>query len=744
MPKIPIKKETFNESQNVGRDSASEEKGLQPFIFHGVDLTKRVDSGSGGNQAVGECPFCGKSDKFYVNCESGQWQCFSCALKGNIPSFLSQLWETSRGDGEEFSDLKTDRGLLRVETLQEWGVKKSLITGEWLVPGYNHDKKLIQLYVYREIGGHKRLIPTKGLSHAIHGVNLYDSKKPTLYVTEGAWDGMILWETLKLAKTKNANVLAVPSANVFRESWLPLLKGKIVCLMYDSDHPRKREDGKTVAPVGFSAVKNLTGMLMTSDSKPKEVRYLKWGENGYDPDNPSGYDVRDYLKALKGPVERVLGLSPLLRKIEIAPGQWVESFLQKRSKEVKSLTPLECTSWSVLVDAWKEALEWIEGLDRGLSVMLASIASVRMPGDQLWVKIISPAASGKTTLCMALSVARKYVIKKSVIRGLYSGYQTDKEGTEDQSLLSKLRDKTLLVKDGDTLLKSPNLAQILSQLRDAYDTSSSTSYGNLMSRDYEGLRMTLILCGTESLRELDSTELGERFLDCVMMEEIDDRIEDSIGLRAIKRIIEGRAIEANGKVKDHQDESMTRAMRLTAGYVIYLRENSSRLLQSVEVSDQNISSIMGLGKFVAYMRAKPSEKGDKAATREMSTRLRVQLSRLALCLAVVLGTNKVDGEVLRRVRKVGLDTARGKTLELSKHLYRVGKKGASTAALAVWLGEPEEKIRNLLRFLRKLKVVELFTTQSGKSTYSRWRLSERIMKLYKEVMEEGDKETTNA
>jgi hypothetical protein len=729
----------------------SQEKGLQPFLFHGVDLSKRVDGGSGGNQAIGECPFCGKSDKFYVNCESGQWQCFSCALKGNVSSFLSQLLESSKGDGEGFSELRNNRGLLRLETLQEWGVKKSLVSGEWLVPGYNHDKKLTQLYVYREMGGHKRLIPTKGLPHGLHGVNLYDSKKSTVYLCEGAWDGMILWETLKLAKIKNANVLAVPSANVFRESWLPLFKGKIVCLMYDSDHPRKREDqrsqsqdGKTIAPVGFSAVKNLTGLLMTSDSKPKEVRYLKWGENGYDPDNPSGYDVREYLKALKGTVQRVLGLSPLLRKVEVAPSQWVESFLQRKSKEVKSLTPLECASWEVLVGAWKEALEWIEGLDRGLSVMLASIASVRMPGDQLWVKIISPAASGKTTLCMALSVARKYVIKKSVIRGLYSGYQTDKEGTEDQSLLSKLRDKTLLIKDGDTLLKSPNLAQILSQLRDAYDTSSSTSYGNLMSRDYEGLRMTLILCGTESLRELDSTELGERFLDCVMMEEIDDRIEDSIGLRAIKRIIEGRAIEANGRVKDHQDESMTKAMRLTAGYVTYLRENSSRLLNSVVMTEKDISSIMGLGKFVAYMRAKPSEKGDKAATREMSTRLRVQLSRLALCLSIVLGTNKVDEEVIRRVRRVGLDTARGKTLELSKHLYRVANKGASTAALAVWLGEPEEKIRNLLRFLRKLKVVELFTTQTGKSTYSRWRLSERIMKLYREVIEESDKGTTNA
>jgi hypothetical protein len=87
VPKIPIKREVANESQS-SRSKSDQEKGLQPFLFHGVDLSKRVDGGSGGNQAIGECPFCGKSDKFYVNCESGQWQCFSCALKGNVPSFL--------------------------------------------------------------------------------------------------------------------------------------------------------------------------------------------------------------------------------------------------------------------------------------------------------------------------------------------------------------------------------------------------------------------------------------------------------------------------------------------------------------------------------------------------------------------------------------------------------------------------------------------------------------------------------
>jgi len=32
-------------------------------------------------------------------------------------------------------------------------------------------------------------------------------------------------------------------------------------------------------------------------SKVSSVGYLKWGELGYDPELPSGFDVRDFLNA---------------------------------------------------------------------------------------------------------------------------------------------------------------------------------------------------------------------------------------------------------------------------------------------------------------------------------------------------------------------------------------------------------------------------------------------------------------
>jgi hypothetical protein len=300
VPKIPTMTATDNDKKAIPPVSSfSKEIGLQPFLFHGLDLSKRVSGGSGGGQAIGDCPFCAKVDKYYVNTESGQWDCKSCGLSGNVYGFLSKLWELgSNKSPHDDSELINNRGFLSVEPLIAWGVRKSVITSEWLVPGYNIDGKLIQLYRYFNNNGHMELRPTKGLSHAIHGVPLYDKKDSVVMLSEGAWDGMILWETLKEAKIKGVSVLAVPSANVFREQWLSLFSGKIVYLMYDSDKPKTLDNGVVKKPVGYEAMKKLTGIMMTSNNPPKEVRYLKWGENGYDANKPSGYDVRDFLRGL--------------------------------------------------------------------------------------------------------------------------------------------------------------------------------------------------------------------------------------------------------------------------------------------------------------------------------------------------------------------------------------------------------------------------------------------------------------
>lgn len=769
-------------------ESATVPDKLKPYQFHGVEIDYR----EGSEQAIGTCPWCSRENKFRVKVETGQWTCLVCKTGtdkggGNDRTFLRLLHERSAAatTDAQLGELRLDRRLVSIETLRRWGVVQSEMTGEWLVPGYGADGKLQQLYKYvLDRASNKKLLKaTWGLSHQLLGVGHYEPAKPIVFLCEGPWDAMALEEVLASAKdtgsglmlTSNVkaalgasvNVLAVPGCGSFHESWLGWFAGKRVYLVFDSDHPKRmcrtcqksystiehdtcplchNPSGADIEPAGYSGLQRTARLLSGAETPPAEISYLVWGESGYDPEMVSGYDVRDALTAVDGGsgspsiAERVKRYAGLRERFTIVPSEWL-AVPGSRGKDEIDCRP--CESWTELVTAWRKALKWTDGLDCALSVMLSCVTSTKAVGDQLWCKILAPPSCGKSVLCEALSVNKKYIVAKSTIRGFHSGFKSDKDGAEDNSLIAQMYGKTLVTKDGDTLLQSPNLGQILSEARDLYDSTSRTHYRNKMSKDYMGVRMTWILCGTSSLRLIDSSELGERFLDCVIMDHIDDDLEDEILWRVVNRADLAMNQEADGKLDTQHDPEMTRAMQLSGGYVTYLRENAQRLLSAVESPEAALRKCVRLGKFVAYMRARPSTRQDETAEREFAARLVSQMVRLAKCLAVVLNRKSIDAEVLRRVRKVALDTARGRTLELARYLYPLGEEGAEAKTLAHKTGHSEEKERLLLRFLRHIEAVDYFTpasavAESGKllTNRPRWRLTPRMMKLYRDVMEE--------
>jgi len=324
---------------------------------------------------------------------------------------------------------------------------------------------------------------------------------------------------------------------------------------------------------------------------------------------------------------------------------------------------------------------------------------------------------------------KEYVLAKSTLRGFHSGFGD--EG-EDNSLLAKVHGKTLVTKDGDTLLQSPNLNQILSEARDVYDTVSRSSYRNRNSRDYENVRMTWLLCGTSSLKAIDSSELGERFLDCVIMSAIDDDVEDEILLAVAAKADRNLAIEANGEAASQYDPDLGVAMRLTGGYVKYLRENAQELLAGVDFSEDRRRYVARLGKFVAYMRARPSKIQDEKAEREFAARLVEQHVRLAKCVAVVLNKTEVDNEVIRRTRKIAWDTSQGPVLTLVQTMMK-HQDGLNARSIASYVDQPDVETQKLLRFLRMLGVVEKTINPDPRLRQELWKLTGRIVRLYRDL-----------
>jgi len=437
-------------------------------------------------------------------------------------------------------------------------------------------------------------------------------------------------------------------------------------------------------------------------------------------------------------------LQRLLALVCPVPDEWLKQPTNGKSsgkcsnhQDGGEILPLPCNSYALLEGAWNDAIKWTPGLNHAMACMLASIASTNSIGDQLWIKVIGPASCGKSMLCEAITLNREHIYAKSTIRGFHSGYKSDGGGSEeDNSLITGLDGKTLVTKDGDTLLQSPNLSQILSEARDVYDGSSRTHYRNKMSKDYERLRITWILCGTSSLRALDSSELGERFLDCVIMEGIDDELEDEVLLLVAEKADLELGIKSGEDGAVLYEPKLLNAMQLTAGYVNFLKEDAANTLSTIQMGREAKYKCARLGKFVAHMRARPSLRQEEVAEREFGARLVKQLTRMAKCLALALNKPTVDEEVLRRVTKVAMDTGRGKTLALAALMYHE-VTGQSTAALSMYINSTEEKVKSLLRFLKQIGVAELYQPDPVNNIKQKpkWRLTKRMRTLYEEVIQ---------
>lgn len=308
-------------------------KTLRPYRFHGLDLQWR----SGDKQALCECPFCGREEKFTVNIETGLWRCLVCGGGtdkggGNATIFIRKLWDVSveATPMAKYQQLANEIGLLQPETLVHWGLCRSVTTFRWLVPGYTAQRAISNLY---QVGD--RLYPTPTLGHAVHGLGLFDPKLSTIYICEGYKDGMVLWETLgqtreeegKFIATSNVrisllagtNVIALPGCGSVGTpflKYLPLFAGKVVNLLFDHDHEKRTcpnghpsysavdheacpecgsTKGREVAPSGLTAMQRAANLLATSQQPPDEVNYLRWESGKFGSRLPSGFDLRDLL-----------------------------------------------------------------------------------------------------------------------------------------------------------------------------------------------------------------------------------------------------------------------------------------------------------------------------------------------------------------------------------------------------------------------------------------------------------------
>lgn len=733
---------------------------LRPYTFHGVDLTPR------GSHAVGDCPFCGK-EKFSVDIATGLWRCFVCgtgtkAGGGNALVFVRLLYDLASGGnvGDSkagsagFLDAVSADRRVSSAAVAAWGVTQAA-DGTWLLPGYGPDGKLDQVYRRTKIKDKDewvwRLLPTPGIwpEGKVHALHLpkedFNPARATIVVCEGPWDGMVLWETNRKV-WGDANIIAVPGCNVWRDEWTAMCRGKQVILLYDSDHPIVR-GGNTVR-AGLDGMRRVAKRL---SGVAASVRYLKWGPEGYDPDRPTGWDVRDQLTQSTDKQERRKALADLVLKIEPAPNDWFTA-LHTTNGNGKLIQPAHiesrhCETWAECEAAWKNAMYWRQDLGDATAVLLAICASTEQSGNQLFLDLIGSPGSAKSTLCQGLLVSNHCIHLENVTK-LLSGFKKPGEADTDCSFLARSNGKTWITCEFDVLASSPHYRDLMGKVRRIFDGETSSTYGNDdKDRIYTALRTPWIRAGTQKMMDrmadYDQSQLGDRFLRFIISDPSDNdrRNIARSALRSERAALIDRVNSVAGSTVDPKTRL---AYAVTGGYVDWLRAHADEQLAKVDVAEFVEDYCIDLAELSADMRARPSEDRRKLEThntKELPTRLARQNIRLAMCLAVVMNKFTVDSEVLRVVRKVALDTAYGHSLNIAQWLSSPNPKasgrtyqesgGLMEATLATWTGMPQERLVNYLMFLRKIGVLEL---RKAPQSNGSWLLTDRVYNLYLRVM----------
>lgn len=743
-----------------------EDSPLRAYYAHGVYL----NNGSSG-QAITECPFCRKEEKFYVDRETGLYQCFVCHEKGNPLEFLRKLHERclETTTEDQYKELARERKYLNIASLMEWEFAYNDLKGEWIVPGYfssgdNRDK-LKQLYRwtdYKSKDGKNHLQATPGFPHCIYGVREFDNSKSDVYICEGPFDALPLIEILQCTKVNedgtfeftgnidaslyaNVNVLAIPSTTIFPVEWMePLLSGKRVYLLLDNDHPRNvgvNGNTRIEEGAGWKGYQSIIRKIIDNGIRPSEMYFLHWGkgykEHSYNPHLKSGYDVRDLLgEGYKNLVsdcqtkndkielieQRIKNLESFYTFIQPVSDKWIDptsSGSDKPSKKGKEkdigLKLIHCESWNELINQWKEAIVWHDGADKTFSAMLACIASVLIPGTQVWLRVISEPSTGKSILCDALCVNQNYVSMQSNIRGFFSGMRPTKkqasQGITDLGLLEEINMKAFVTKDADPILQSVDRPRIMAEARDLFDGKTNTHFRTGMGKKYPKIRTVWIMCGTPRVRDIDDNDLGGRFIDCVIIKDITTKLKSDITRSAIRNMFEmlNKRVDVNN-LESFDNEDMLKSKKMTGGYIEYICKNGEKLMgeiqrQTRENNYQEVEdTIDSLSGFVAKMRTRPGKK-DEFITEELPARLGEQFMRLAGCLALVLNEEYINTRVLRRVAELAYDTSQGSVFMMTKYLYN-NQKGATQEELWKVVKRHEREFKELIRFLVRLKAFE--------------------------------------
>ena len=380
------------------------------------------------------------------------------------------------------------------------------------------------------------------------------------------------------------------------------------------------------------------------------------------------------------------------------------------------IVPTSCTSFEDLLACYQKKLHITQGFQDALATILAVNVSLKLGDLLLWLFLIGPPSSGKSTLTECMAPAHPYCFSISKLTGILSGQQ----GKKDCSLLPDFQGRAVIVKDFTTILSMPETSQelIFGELRDMYDGSTVAKYRTGVKRTYNDIRFAMIAAVTDAIRAHNDTEMGSRFLQI----EIDSHWDEfgrlqrhaSDGMahfdRALLNMITSipdAGITSSGDLAEQK--------QITWGFLDHIHNLAntdkhflSDIMRSIASDHEFKMYVKSLADWTAYSRATVKRDREKCLIFrpriERGLRLGKQLIKTAVALCVVFQLDRPNDYIKSIVRKIALDTGNCLQQEIMQ-LLSVNPQGMKREQIADHVNLSPQQISNILNNMRELQAV---------------------------------------
>ncbi len=353
-----------------------------------------------------------------------------------------------------------------------------------------------------------------------------------------------------------------------------------------------------------------------------------------------------------------------------------------------------------------------------IEVILATIASNEIGGDPVWVFVVGAPGASKTEILRSLkSLKNVYMISRLTAQSLISGKQTNKY---DPSLLPLLDKKTLIIKDFSSILsiQRESRESIFADLREAYDGYLEKYFGNIGKKGYYA-HFSIIAGVTPEIDKHTSVQqnLGERFLKIRLVE------NDALG--KIQRAIENT---------NTQDDMRKEIAKSVEGFFKYLKVNPQKI---IDISEDIKEKIGILSRILAICRTSVSRNPyyrkeiSYLPETEVGTRIGIQLTKLAISLAIIRRKVKVTEDELKIPRRVVIDSM-PKKVKLTIEILYQNKNGITTKKISESANIEYETLRLTLKDLLVLQIVKEEQLKERGSPIV-WKLDQNILQLFDQV-----------